>query len=517
MEIKDIKLNAGDIGQNKAERYEISYRPTPDSKISMMSIVKDSRHGEIITDAAVQLSRGAIDKTKFLGLIEPVIEENSAAGIAKALHEMSNDENTVAISSRIRLVNNSKLMIDDNVITGPLSSQIMKMARERSANPDSVNVNDWMSLINFTELLFDNVDPYIREQLYDWLMYQVRNGRLTLTNEGKFLGYKGINPNLTSIHSGPGIVNGTPMNGHLDNSPGTTIEMARESVDANPNQTCSTGLHVGSFDYAKMFGSVVVLVEVDPRDVISVPYDYDGQKIRTCKYKVIKVVDDELTEFSFNEVPDYMSDEVKEDEVADELVSINLINELKEIFTQSMIENCPVRLKLDNVEIGVGYIIHMNEDLSEIYIDYEDESAIETISSGLTAELVEVESAPIYSEDKLTDYIISDEIITVIGTTDSGEYLEVTGKLEGFSRDFITVNGQTFKEVESIEVKDDNCEITEILMQSMIDDKQITFFDNLNEEYLFKVEVVAIDDETVTVKMMSGNQATYPLNQIELI
>ena len=43
-----------------------------------------------------------------------------------------------------------------------------------------------------------------------------------------------------------------------------------------------------------------MLVEVDPRDVISVPNDYDGQKLRACKYKVIKEVKSELEDFTLN-------------------------------------------------------------------------------------------------------------------------------------------------------------------------------------------------------------------------
>lgn len=64
--------------------------------------------------------------------------------------------------------------------------------------------------------------------------------------------------------------------------------MERSLVDDNPNNTCSSGLHVASFKYAEDFGSGrLVLCEVDPRDVVSVPVDYNSQKMRTCKYKVI--------------------------------------------------------------------------------------------------------------------------------------------------------------------------------------------------------------------------------------
>jgi acyl carrier protein len=46
-------------------------------------------------------------------------------------------------------------------------------------------------------------------------------------------------------------------------------------------------LHVGSLEYAKGWGQRVVLVEVDPADVVSVPSECSCQKLRCCKYVVL--------------------------------------------------------------------------------------------------------------------------------------------------------------------------------------------------------------------------------------
>lgn len=302
MEIISLKRNAGDaVGYDKEkEAYEIVYRAAEGERVSNVTVALDSEDGKEIDAAAIKFQRKAITPDEFTEVLITAVENNSGAMVTSTMADLGE-----AISSRIRLVDGVELRIGEHVVTGPLSAQLIKMIRTRRANPDAVNTDDWLALIHFTESLYDNTDPYIREQLYAWFEYQVQNGRLTLTPEGKFLGYKGCKldseGNVVSIHSGPGFVNGEAQNGHLVNNPGTVVEMAREDVNNDPNETCSTGLHVGSYDYAHSFSSgAVVLVEVDPRDVVSVPYDYNGQKIRTCKYKVIKIVEDELDDFSFD-------------------------------------------------------------------------------------------------------------------------------------------------------------------------------------------------------------------------
>lgn len=308
MKIISLKRNAGDSTDVKeTPSYEIVYKKdTVDSRPATVSIKADTEYGKKLDEANKARQSKLVltdeDNKAYLDLIVEAVEENTSVVVERVLDEIA--EESEAISSRIKLVNGAVLKIGEHTITGPLSDQIMAMVKARRQDKSLVSTDDWRSLINFAELLYDNVDSHIRNQLYAWLMYQIKNGRLTLTPEGKFLGYKGCQKNgetIESIHSGPGIVNGEVMNGHLPNNPGDIVEMSREAVDNDPNSHCSTGLHVGSYNYANSFSrGVVVLVEVDPRDVVSVPYDYNGQKLRACKYRVVKEVEDELSEFSID-------------------------------------------------------------------------------------------------------------------------------------------------------------------------------------------------------------------------
>jgi hypothetical protein len=70
-------------------------------------------------------------------------------------------------------------------------------------------------------------------------------------------------------------------------------KMHRDSVTSDPHVSCSAGLHVAAFNYvgACYGNNTIVAVKVDPKDVCSVPYDYEGQKIRTCGYEVLALLD----------------------------------------------------------------------------------------------------------------------------------------------------------------------------------------------------------------------------------
>ena len=86
------------------------------------------------------------------------------------------------------------------------------------------------------------------------------------------------------MSSGRATVNGTTHIGHIPNPPGAVVEMPRTQVNGDRHNGCSTGLHVGTWDYASTFGPKTLIVSVNPRDVVSVPKDCGYQKLRTCRY-----------------------------------------------------------------------------------------------------------------------------------------------------------------------------------------------------------------------------------------
>lgn len=134
-------------------------------------------------------------------------------------------------------------------------------------------------LVKFLANCKRNPRPQAVEELYLFL----EHGGFPILPDGCFLGYKKVRDNFLDVHSGT-----------MDNSVGKTVTMPRDAVDDDPNSACSHGLHVGTLEYVRGFGGqVIILVKVNPEDVVSVPHDYHHQKLRACKYEVISVYKDE--------------------------------------------------------------------------------------------------------------------------------------------------------------------------------------------------------------------------------
>ena len=105
----------------------------------------------------------------------------------------------------------------------------------------------------------------------------VEKNNLPITADGHFLAYKKVRGDFKDCHTGT-----------MDNSVGKIVEMERNQVDDNANQTCSTGLHFCSQNYLNHFGGErTMILKINPADVVSIPTDYDFSKGRACRYEVI--------------------------------------------------------------------------------------------------------------------------------------------------------------------------------------------------------------------------------------
>jgi hypothetical protein len=187
------------------------------------------------------------------------------------------DNKFSAISNRVT-VSGGQVYLDGEAIDNSLTGQIVSFLNDGL---------DFTPLVNFFVKIMDNPNAHSREHLFQWLT----SAKFAIAPDGDFIGYKGVNSDLSSVTAGPGIVNGVEANGHLDNSIGNVVEMDRAKVTFDPNVHCSVGLHVGNWGYASAFGSKTLEVRVNPADVVSVPNDHGYAKMRVSKYKVVRLVD----------------------------------------------------------------------------------------------------------------------------------------------------------------------------------------------------------------------------------
>lgn len=133
-------------------------------------------------------------------------------------------------------------------------------------------------MVAFMTNLMTNPSKRAVEELYGFL----EKGNLPITPDGHFLAYKKVRQDYKDVHSGT-----------FDNSIGQVCEMERNAVDDDKDRTCSAGLHFCSESYLAHFGGErVVILKINPRDVVSIPSDYNDAKGRTCRYEVIGEVGD---------------------------------------------------------------------------------------------------------------------------------------------------------------------------------------------------------------------------------
>lgn len=123
-----------------------------------------------------------------------------------------------------------------------------------------------------------NPDQESIKDLYEFLEYN----SVPITRDGCFIAYKRVRKDFKDFYTGK-----------FDNSPGKVVQEDRSLCNSDRNETCSRGLHCAAWDYANESyysgQGYIVEVKVNPEDVVSVPVDYDRQKMRTCKYTVVKV------------------------------------------------------------------------------------------------------------------------------------------------------------------------------------------------------------------------------------
>ncbi len=198
------------------------------------------------------------------GLILEALRDKEYAGLV----DLINMESAIVNFSQGKLtVVDGEVQYDGRTIHASLQERLLMMI-EQGFDVDP--------LIAFVGNLLENPSKQAVEELYIFL----EGNSLPITSDGHFLAYKNVSSDYKDNHSGT-----------FDNSVGAVCEMPRNEVQDDRNITCSTGLHFCSLDYLTGFyGSNshhTMIVKINPRDVVSIPSDYNNAKGRTCRYEVV--------------------------------------------------------------------------------------------------------------------------------------------------------------------------------------------------------------------------------------
>ena len=162
-------------------------------------------------------------------------------------------------------IKDENFSFDGEAIPNNINARIIKMA---SAGEDPT------PLFRFWERLKKNPSYRSVDQLWEFLDHK----GIPLTKDGCFLAYKAVRSDYNDVHSNT-----------FSNKPGVTNQMPRNKISDDHQVECDEGFHVGALEYARTFhtGGRIVVCKVDPENVVSVPRDHQGQKMRVCKYKVM--------------------------------------------------------------------------------------------------------------------------------------------------------------------------------------------------------------------------------------
>ena len=169
-------------------------------------------------------------------------------------------------------------------------------------------------LVAFMENLMENPSKRAVNELYGFL----EKNTLPITSDGCFLAYKKVRADYLDCHSGtvlnkPAAYMTDEDTAALAEAVGknsevtvaveegvTVVSMERNLVDDDQNRTCSTGLHFCSQDYLRSFGGErIVILKINPRDVVSIPNDYNDSKGRCARYEIVDEIDKDKADEAF--------------------------------------------------------------------------------------------------------------------------------------------------------------------------------------------------------------------------
>lgn len=158
------------------------------------------------------------------------------------------------------------------------AKKLLSMLRQGSPNVEPYK--------KFVANLMENPSARAIEEFARFADYK----ELPIDEDGYVYAFKGIRADNYSCwgNTHTRVLKGkVDSNGHIWNGVGEYIEVDRRDVCDDFRITCAEGLHGGSRDYGNGYGEKLCLIKFHPKDVVCIPCDADGQKMRLCAYKVI--------------------------------------------------------------------------------------------------------------------------------------------------------------------------------------------------------------------------------------
>ncbi len=208
------------------------------------------------------------EQTDLNEIIRLVNEDNYVAVRAMCnLTKMIVESNECEMFETYMLIDESKVDYDFNEFT-----KFFEVIQKKYGNVKVSTETLKPLLLNIL------LNPFIncKQELYDYCS----NLDFEFTTDGCILAYKVLRDDYTSFHPN--------LHGeHLLHTFGK--ELVEPDFDNDRTNVCSKGLHFCAKDYIRSYSSSgkVIIVKVNPRDIVAIPTDYNFKKGRCIKYTPI--------------------------------------------------------------------------------------------------------------------------------------------------------------------------------------------------------------------------------------
>jgi len=265
----------------------------------------------IVTRETITLTRGNETRTikKSMGVFDDVRDLILEDDLEGAWSSASPKESLMKATAGFITIEGNQVLFQGVPLKNEMANRVISLVTRHGSKYVG-------HLANFASRCMENTSFRAINELLSFM----EKNTLPITADGCFLTYKKVNPKYMDIHSTsvcnmPWDVYTKSFNGSKleypvllkggKNDEVTTIytedgcaivSTDRRNVDDNYNQTCSNGLHVCGYSYLGHFGShesgtdKILVCKVDPKNVVSVPRDYNDQKMRVCEYEIVGTI-----------------------------------------------------------------------------------------------------------------------------------------------------------------------------------------------------------------------------------
>lgn len=227
------------------------------------------------------------------------------SGDEETIRRLSDVRLTVADQTlgRVQILDNT-VLVAGREVTGRLVDRILDML---ALGSQAVS-----GYIKFLDNLYSNPSRTAIQELYQW----IESCDCPITPDGCLLAYRYVNNDFTDGYTGTvfqkpaadmtegelttyskPVMSGAKGEVTTQVIDGiTTIFCDRNEVDDVRDNHCSNGLHFCSYSYLPNYvGSMnILVVKINPADVVSIPSDYNYAKGRCNRYQVVSKIEQGL-------------------------------------------------------------------------------------------------------------------------------------------------------------------------------------------------------------------------------